>query len=54
MGKLNDKFQQYVRIMRIAKKPGGHEFKTILKVTGLGIFLIGFLGFIIKLIARLF
>jgi len=44
----------YKRILTIAKKPGFYEFKTILKVTGLGIVLIGAIGFTIRLVASIF
>ena len=44
----------YKRILTIAKKPGFYEFKTILKVTSLGMVLIGALGFFIRLVANLF
>ena len=39
-----------VRVFRITKKPTKDEYKAIVKVSGLGILLIGLLGFIIHLI----
>jgi protein transport protein SEC61 subunit gamma-like protein len=36
--------------MRITKKPDKNEFLTIVKVSGLGILLIGFVGFIAHMI----
>ena len=50
---MKEKIREYARILRVAKKPSLYEFKTILKITGLGVILIGFIGFTIKLIARL-
>jgi len=41
------------RVLRITKKPNKNEFKTSLKVTGLGAAIIGALGFIIFLIKQL-
>lgn len=41
------------RVLRITKKPGREEFKTTVKVTGLGAAIIGALGFIIFLIKQL-
>lgn len=43
------KLKAYIRILKIAKKPGLHEFKTILKVTGLGVIIIGVIGFAIRM-----
>lgn len=37
------------RVIRIAKKPNKGEYLQVAKVTGLGILLIGFIGFIIML-----
>jgi protein transport protein SEC61 subunit gamma-like protein len=50
---IKEKLQAYKRILRIAKKPSGREFKAIVKVTGLGIILIGFIGFLINIAVRL-
>ena len=38
------------RVLRVTKKPSALEFKTIVKVSGLGMIVIGLLGFIIQLI----
>jgi protein transport protein SEC61 subunit gamma-like protein len=35
------------RVLKVTKKPTGEEFKTIVKVSGLGILLIGLIGFVI-------
>ena len=42
------------RVLTITKKPTMYEFKTIVKVSGLGILLIGFLGFLFQKIRDLF
>ena len=39
-----------IRVLRITKKPTGMEFKTIVKVSGIGILVIGLLGFIVQMI----
>ncbi|HIH42858.1 TPA: protein translocase SEC61 complex subunit gamma [Candidatus Woesearchaeota archaeon] len=44
--------KECVRVLRITKKPTGIEFKTIVKVSGIGMLLIGLLGFIIQLIRQ--
>ena len=37
-----------IRVFKITKKPSGQEFKTIVKVSALGIAIIGLLGFLIQ------
>jgi len=41
------------RVFRITKKPGKDEFRVIVKVTGIGILIIGALGFLIHLITKM-
>ena len=43
-----------VRVLRVTKKPDAAEFKTIVKVSGLGILIIGLLGFVVQMIKLLF
>ncbi|PIY60174.1 protein translocase SEC61 complex subunit gamma [Candidatus Woesearchaeota archaeon CG_4_10_14_0_8_um_filter_47_5] len=42
------------RVFKITKKPSPEEFKTIVKVSGLGMLIIGLIGFIIYMIRQLF
>ena len=42
--------KECARVLRITKKPTKEEFKTISKVSGLGILIIGLIGFIVHLI----
>lgn len=42
--------REYKRILKIAKKPSMAEFKRILKISGLGMILVGFIGFAIQFI----
>ena len=48
------KFKSFIiqcrRVFRVTKKPNKEEFKTIVKVSGLGILIIGLMGFLIDLI----
>ena len=37
------------RVLRVTKKPDGTEFKAIVKVSGLGILVIGLIGFLIQM-----
>lgn len=45
--------RECVRVFKITKKPTKDEFKTISKVAGLGILVIGLLGFIVHLLKTL-
>ncbi len=47
------KLESSVFTLKITKKPNREEFKTIVKVSGLGIIIIGLLGFIIQIIRQL-
>ncbi len=41
------------RVLKITKKPDGAEFKTIVKVSGLGMLIVGLLGFLISMVKEL-
>jgi protein transport protein SEC61 subunit gamma-like protein len=41
------------RVLRVTKRPDSFEFKTIVKVSGLGMAIIGLLGFLISMIKAL-
>lgn len=60
MGKLQElwvKFKSFIkesaRVLTVTKKPTREEYKTIIKVTGIGILVIGLLGFVITIIGQL-
>ena len=53
LAKLKRFSKECYRVLRVTKKPDSFEFKTIVKVSGLGIILIGAIGFIIDMIKRL-
>ena len=42
------------RVLKVTKKPDAIEFKTIVKVSGLGILIIGLIGFVVQMIKLLF
>jgi protein transport protein SEC61 subunit gamma-like protein len=42
-----------LRVLKITRKPSKLEFKTIVKVSGLGMIVIGFIGFIITMLKQL-
>ena len=51
------KFVQFVkeskRVLKVTKRPSKEEYKTIVKVSGLGILAVGLLGFIIVIMKQL-
>ncbi|MBI4142042.1 protein translocase SEC61 complex subunit gamma [Candidatus Woesearchaeota archaeon] len=50
---LKDFFVECQRVLRITKKPNKEELKTIVKVSGLGMLVIGLVGFFIHLLKEL-
>jgi protein transport protein SEC61 subunit gamma and related proteins len=52
------KFKRFLvecrRVLRVTKKPNSLEFKTIVKVSGLGMGIIGLLGFVIQIVKQIF
>lgn len=47
---FKSQWTQYVRLWRIMKKPSLEEFKTISKVSAIGVLILGFIGFSINLL----
>ncbi len=48
--KIKNWYYEYKRVVLVTKKPTKEEYITIVKVSGLGILLIGLIGFIIQMI----
>tara|TARA_Y100000310_G_C20285089_1_gene624469 strand:- start:1 stop:177 length:177 start_codon:yes stop_codon:yes gene_type:complete len=46
--KISSQYHKYLRVWRLLKKPSMQEFKTISKVTAIGLLLIGAIGFAIS------
>ncbi|NQU79539.1 protein translocase SEC61 complex subunit gamma [Candidatus Woesearchaeota archaeon] len=42
-----------IRVLKVTKKPTKEEFKTIVKVSGLGMLVVGLIGFLITLVKEL-
>lgn len=40
---------QVQRVLRVTRKPTAFEFKTVVKITGLGIMAIGAIGFLLTM-----
>jgi protein transport protein SEC61 subunit gamma and related proteins len=53
LGKLRSFIGECRRVLTVTKKPSKDELMAIVKVAGIGIALIGFLGFILQLLSKL-
>ena len=53
MPNFKEKFAEYGRVLKVTKKPDAEEFKAIVKASGIGIVVIGMVGFIIAIIVQL-
>ncbi|MCM2326099.1 MAG: protein translocase SEC61 complex subunit gamma [Candidatus Woesearchaeota archaeon] len=53
MQKLKSFILECKRVLQVTKKPSKEEYKTIVKVSGLGVLLIGAIGFALFLIKEL-
>jgi protein transport protein SEC61 subunit gamma-like protein len=51
--KLKKFLKETSRVMRITKKPDQNEFMNLTKVTGLGIAIIGVIGFLIFMLKQI-
>jgi protein transport protein SEC61 subunit gamma and related proteins len=47
---FKEMMKEYLRVLKVTKKPTSEEFRTIVKVSGLGMLAIGAMGFIIQTI----
>ncbi len=47
--KLKEFIKECIRVLKVTRKPDMKEFKTIIKITGLGLIVIGMIGFIIQM-----
>lgn len=45
--------RECLRVLKVTKKPSSEEFKIIVKVSGLGILVIGLIGFVIQMAKQL-
>ena len=42
-----------IRVLKVTKKPSNEEFKVIVKVSGLGMVIIGLVGFVIVMLKQI-
>jgi protein transport protein SEC61 subunit gamma-like protein len=50
LDRVNEYIQKALRVLRVSYKPTSDEFYTTLKITGLGMILIGILGYVLSII----
>lgn len=50
IGNISLKLSEYVRVLKLTRKPSREEFTVIAKVAGAGILLVGFIGFFIYIL----
>ncbi len=51
-GIAKKKFREYKRVLSITRKPKMNEFQAVVKVTGLGMAVIGLIGFTIFIVVQ--
>ncbi|VVB95902.1 Protein translocase subunit SecE [uncultured archaeon] len=49
-GNIPLRLGEYIRVLKLTRKPTREEFNVIAKVAGAGILLVGFIGFVIYLL----
>jgi protein transport protein SEC61 subunit gamma and related proteins len=52
-GRIKRFIKETMRVMRVTKRPNRQEYSSIVKVTGLGIAIIGVMGFLIFMVKQL-
>jgi len=50
---IKNKLSQYLRVISVSKKPDREEFWSAAKICGVGILVIGLIGFVIYVLFRL-
>jgi len=53
LDRLKAFYRECLRVFKITKKPNREEFTTIVKISGVGILIIGAIGFLIHLVDQL-
>ena len=50
---ISEKIKEWNRVIKLSRKPKRAEFVMIAKITGLGMALIGAIGFIIRMVLQI-
>lgn len=53
LDRIKEFFIESRRVLRVTRKPSSLEFKTIVKVSGLGIAVIGIVGFLVQIFRQI-
>jgi protein transport protein SEC61 subunit gamma-like protein len=53
LNKLKGFWHECIRVLKVTKKPTSVEFKSIVKITALGIAIIGLAGFIVFMVRQM-
>jgi protein transport protein SEC61 subunit gamma-like protein len=51
---IREKLTNYVRVLKIAKKPSREDFAEALKICAMGLFAVGMLGYMVYILSILF
>jgi protein transport protein SEC61 subunit gamma-like protein len=51
---IQERHKEWNRVIKLSRKPRKHEFVMVAKVTGIGIIVIGLIGFVIRMIIQIF
>jgi protein translocase SEC61 complex gamma subunit len=51
--KISAQYHKYLRVWRLLKRPSMEEFKTISKVSAVGLLVIGAVGFAIAIVMKM-
>ncbi|MDP2749540.1 MAG: protein translocase SEC61 complex subunit gamma [Nanoarchaeota archaeon] len=52
LGSLKEFWEECKRVLKVTKKPDRQELSMVVKVTGLGMLIIGMVGFLITLLNK--
>ena len=53
MNNISQFLRQCRRVLYVSRRPDGDEYVNVAKITGIGIIIVGVIGFIVSLIAQL-
>ena len=51
---LKEFVQECRRVLKVTRKPSKKEYFTIVKISGIGMLIIGLMGFVVYLVAQMF
>lgn len=54
MIRIKETLENYRRVLQIARKPDMYEFTSTARICGIGMFVVGVLGFVLYLLSTVF